>query len=133
MEAIKALKAASAPVNYKSFEELEIGDYIARRFTIVNSQFGPRVRVSIKDFYIFLPERFAEELNEKRIEILNNNLVMLKYMGKDIDNHNRLLIDFEMVQENDKGEIVVITIEELQKKQQEEKRNKKWKTNKTVG
>lgn len=112
MDAISALKRASAPMNFKSFAELPVGEYVARKFCIVKSKFGPRVRVHIDDYFMYLPERHAVELDEKLIEILNNNIVMLKYMGKDPRNQNRLLIDFDLIKVDSNGEMTTVSLTE---------------------
>lgn len=108
MDAILALKRASAPQNFKSFKELAVGEYIARKFAVIKSTFGKRVRVYIDDYYVYLPERHAIELDENLIELLNNNMVLMRYSGKDRDNHNRLIIDFELMKIDIDGEMVVV-------------------------
>lgn len=112
MEALHALKSAGVAVFYKSFSEIEVGEYVARRFVLITSKYGKRVKLYIDDFYCYLPERYAEILNETLIEVLNNNLVMFKYLGKDIKNRNRLMIDFDLIR-NRNGEKVVIPVEQL--------------------
>lgn len=110
MEALLALKRASAPMNFKSFKNLEVGEYVTRKFMKVKTKYGPRVRVHIEDFYIYLPERHATELDDTLIEQLNNNLTMMKYMGKDEENQNRLLIDFEIIQADKNGHMTSNTV-----------------------
>lgn len=109
MEAIKALNKGSEPVNFKSFKNLEPGDYIARKFMIVKSRYGKRLKVYIDDYFIYLPERHAIELNDELLDVLNNNLVMLKYSGKDPKNGNRLLIDFELLTIDKDNEMVTVS------------------------
>lgn len=40
---------------YKSFSNLSNGEYIVKRFSVVETKFGTRVRVDCEGFYVFLP------------------------------------------------------------------------------
>lgn len=110
MEAIAALKSAFTPMNFKSFKHLPLGEYTVKSFNVVTTTYGSRVRIEIDDFYMYLPERAALKLNDKLIALLNENTVIMSYMGKDPEVQNRLLLDFEMIGYNKNGEITAKSV-----------------------
>lgn len=94
---MEALKSACAFQQFKSFRELERGEYIITRFTKVKTTVGEgdRIRVDCDGFYLILPERFAKTLTDKAIRELNTSPKVMVYQGKDIMNRNRLILDFK--------------------------------------
>lgn len=106
MEAIKALKSAFAPMNFRSFKHLSLGEYVVKNFKFVKTSYGQRVRIEIDNFFMYLPERVVDKLDNKLIDVLNSNPVMMTYLGKDPEVQNRLLLDFEMLQVDKNGELV---------------------------
>lgn len=107
MEAVKVLQNAFKPINFKSFKHLAVGDYVVKNFKVVKTTYGPRVRIEIDEFYMYLPERATEHLDEKTIASLNSNPTIMSYMGKDPEVQNRLLLNFELAKIGTSGEIVM--------------------------
>lgn len=92
--ALSLLKTACTKKSYKSFNELKEGEYIVNNFTFVDTTYGKRVRISLEDKFMFLPERFAEILNDDTIAELNSSPKIMVYGGKD---NKRLILDFKPV------------------------------------
>lgn len=103
MSAISILKKASIPKPFKSFKDLQEGKYKVERFDLVETNFGDRVRIKTNDAYMYLPERYAEEMTEEVINELNTSSVTMIYSGKDPENQNRLMLDFDAVGYNEEG------------------------------
>lgn len=95
--ALNTLKVACAPKQFASFKDLSPGDYIVNKFSIVTSAYGDRVRIDLHDSYMYLPERYLKTLTEKVIEELNKSPKIMTYGGKDANNRNRLILDFNEV------------------------------------
>lgn len=80
---------------FKNFEQLEVGEYAVEKFELVDTKFGCKLRVKTKDFYICLPDRFAEFINtEEQVNELNGNDTTMKFNGKDQKNKNKILLEF---------------------------------------
>lgn len=93
-----ALKNACLKQSYISFTNLTPGEYIVRRFTLVEGKFDrKRVRIDLDTWYMYLPERFASKLDGKAIADLNTKPRIMIYAGKDANNRNRLMLDFHDV------------------------------------
>lgn len=95
---MEALKAACVKKSFKGFKELAPGEYIVRNFQLASSKYGPRVRIDLDDFYMYLPERFATALTPSRIEELNKAPKIMVFSGKDPLNKERLLLEFHDVE-----------------------------------
>lgn len=89
--AFETLQAACINKPFISFKTLAIRDYIVENFQRVKTQYGNRVRVELVDCIVYLPERFAAGLTDKKFEELNEGVVVMSYGGKDPDTQNRLL------------------------------------------
>lgn len=93
--ALGALKLACEKRVYRSFKDLQPGEYIVKKFCIMETAHGQRLRIEIDDStYMILPERFAETLDEEKISVLNQTPKIMVYGGKDSTNHDRLILDF---------------------------------------
>lgn len=69
---------------YKKFADLERGEYPIRKFSVVNTRFGDRVKLDMEEFHVYLPERFqAKEYPQERINELNKKDVILVFKGKE--------------------------------------------------
>lgn len=69
---------------YKSFSELNVGEYEIKKFALVETKFGLKVQVFIEDFYVFLPTRFTNRINtQKQIDDLNKIPSKMIYNGRD--------------------------------------------------
>lgn len=97
MSVIELLKAACLNKPFKSFKDLQHGDYIIEGFSVVETSHGDRIRIELRDCFMFLPERFMRVLDECALANLKNTTVMMTYKGKDRDNRNRLILDFQTV------------------------------------
>lgn len=95
--ALNTLKAACTSKKYVSFKDLTPGEYIVNKFCVVSTKHGDRVRIDLHDSYMLLPERYANLLTEKAIEELNKAPKVMTYSGKDVSNHNCLILDFNEV------------------------------------
>lgn len=69
---------------YKSFGVLERGDYPIRKFSVVETKYGNRVRLDLTEFHVYLPARFqAADFPKERIDELNRKDVILEFKGKE--------------------------------------------------
>lgn len=110
------LKAACSNKNFKSFKDLAIGEHLIEKFSIVNTSFGDRVRVDLKDCFMFLPERFMTYLDGEAIKKLNESNIMMSYKGRNLNNNRRLNLDFEAITAADGDKLIAKPVEELEPK-----------------
>lgn len=110
--ALNALKAACVHKKFASFKDLLPGEYIVNNFSIVDTTFGERVRVELADAYMFLPPCFLRTLKPEVIEDLNKSPKIMVYKGKDADNRNALILDFNEVSYFD-GEVFGLLTQKL--------------------
>lgn len=92
--ALGALKSACVKKKYMSFKELLLGEHVVKKFSIVETTHGKRVRVETAHYYLYLPERFATVLTDPVIEELNKSPKIMVYGGKDETDRDRLILDF---------------------------------------
>lgn len=95
MDALSLLKEACLKKSFKSFKNVQPGEYIVSLFEKCETDHGERVRISIDDFYMYLPERFNKPLSHEKINELNKTPKIMVYGGKDGDAQNRLILDFK--------------------------------------
>lgn len=95
--AMSALKAACSHKKYISFKDLSPGEYIVNSFSIVDTAYGDRLRIEMSNAYMFLPESILKKLKPELIDDLNKGPKIMAYQGKDVDNHNALILDFNEV------------------------------------
>lgn len=95
MDALTMLKDACAKKTFKSFNALQPGEYIVTLFEKFKTQHGERIRITIDDFYMYLPERFNHKLDDNAIQDLNKGPKIMVYGGKDYTMRNRLILDFK--------------------------------------
>lgn len=107
--AMKALKAACARKRFASFKDLPVGEYIVNRFSIVDTAHGERIRIDLHDSYMFLPQSFLKLLPSDVIEDLNKAPKVMVYNGKDVNNRNALILDFNEVSYYDNDVLGVLT------------------------
>lgn len=75
---------------YKSFSTLERGDYPVQKFSISDTKYGKRVKVDLKECFVYLPPRFSVELlNEEVIKELNEQDIVMVFHGKGLDTNSR--------------------------------------------
>lgn len=75
---------------YRSFTTLECGEYPVTKFSISDTKFGKRIRVDLRECYVFLPQRFSVELfNEEVIKDLNSQDIVLIFRGKGSEANSR--------------------------------------------
>lgn len=97
MSAFQSLKTAcKAPTVYKKFDQIAAGEYTVLEFKFVSTRIGKKLVVVTTDFMCFLPDRIAKSLSsDEVIAELNRTPCVMKYGGKDVTRHNRLILDFE--------------------------------------
>lgn len=101
MNSIKALKVECIGKSFQSFKSLPIGDYIVENFEKISTAHGDRIRVELQNEFVFLPERFLKVLTPEAIAELNASAVIMSFRGKDQNNQNRLLLDFDIIDINE--------------------------------
>lgn len=98
MSALEKLKAACAKKSqpakpYKSFSALPPGEYAVYEFSKIETKHGQRIRITLRDSYMYLPERCI--LDDADIKELNSVPPrMMVYGGKEASEKNRLILDF---------------------------------------
>lgn len=95
MDALSALREACQKKSFKSFNNLQPGEYIVTNFESSETNHGQRIRITIEDFYMYLPERFNKKLTEEVLEELNKSPKIMIFSGKDASLQNRLVLDFK--------------------------------------
>lgn len=95
--ALNALKAACSHKKFASFKDLSPGEYIVNKFTIVNTAYGERIRIDLHDSYMYLPQCFLKTLTPELLEDVNKSPKLMVYEGKDGNNRNALVLDFNEV------------------------------------
>lgn len=98
VEALAALQSACEKKNFQSFKNLKFGDYIVRKFSIVDTLHGKRIQVDVNDGYMYLPERFVGVLSQNIIDELNKSPKIMVYKGKDANDGNRLILEFKEIE-----------------------------------
>lgn len=92
--ALIALNTACGRKVYQSFKDLAIGEYIVNHFRIFDTKYGVRIQIELDDKYKILPERFAKNLDQEKIDVLNRSPKIMVYSGKDPNYQNRLILEF---------------------------------------
>lgn len=99
MSALQLLKNASNSKPVANFDKLAAGDYFISNFAVVETKFGSRLRIDLGDKAVLLPERFTVGLTPEKVCELNEGNYILVYKGKDRAQNNKLIVDFEAVEE----------------------------------
>lgn len=97
MVALNTLNAACVHKKFASFKDLSPGEYIVDKFAIVHTMFGDRIRIDLQDTYMYLPESILKTVTIADIAELNKTPKIMIYGGKDVDNHNKLILSFSEV------------------------------------
>lgn len=74
---------------------MQPGEYIVTWFEKCTTDLGERVRVTIDDYFLYLPGRFNDVLTQEIIDELNKAPKIMIYGGKDAAAQNRLILDFK--------------------------------------
>lgn len=102
MAALDILKSQCTSKPYTSFDNLPLGDYLISSFKLINlKNFGIRLRLDLGDKVVFLPERFSRNFTEQHCAEMNCGQYIFKYLGKDVNNHNKLMVDFVQLPDYD--------------------------------
>lgn len=91
---------AAAFSQYIRFDDLEIGKYRVKKFSLCDNLYGSgkRVMVHINDGYVILPQRMVTGCNTRKdIDNLNRDKYIMVFEGKDDEPPHRINIDFEMI------------------------------------
>lgn len=84
MESFALLKkGASWNSKLESFSELPIGEYAVTDFSLVQTEYGPRIKVVLGDKFVFLPNRFSKNLTAEQVQELNSIPQILIFSGID--------------------------------------------------
>lgn len=110
MNALNVLKTACINKPFRSFKNLNVGDYVVLNFQRVNTNYGDRLRIELHDSVMYLPERFANLLTDEHLTELNDSTVVMAFSGKDHNAQNRLLLDFEIIREDENGDITTTSV-----------------------
>lgn len=105
MSGINILKNASTNKPFKSFKDLEMGEYPIEAFHLIETNYGVRIRIKMNESFMFLPERYTELMTEEAIKELNSSSIVMTYSGKDPLNQNRLMLDFNAIEVNEEREL----------------------------
>lgn len=92
--ALNTLKAACTHKKYVGFKDLSPGEYIVNKFSIVNTVYGERIRIDLLETYMYLPQSFLKTLKPELLDDLNKTPKLMNYSGKDPNNRNTLILDF---------------------------------------
>jgi esterase/lipase superfamily enzyme len=99
--AFEILKNACGKKSYKSFKDLVPGQYNVDNFKKMSTRYGVRVLVLIEGVYYFLPNHFVPEIgNDQRIAELNQSKFIMTYLGKSVEEQNRIMVKFAQVTTN---------------------------------
>lgn len=86
---------------FKKFDDLAQKLYCIEKYMLINSLFGLKIGVVIKDevegrFIINLPSRFDEMANQSKVDELNKSedKGFMLYLGKDQSKKDRILLEF---------------------------------------
>lgn len=86
-----ALQSACEQKKFQSFKNLEIGEYYVKN--------GKRVQIELATGeYMFLPECYLSTLTDEICVDLSKAPKIMTYSGKDLNNGNRLILDFKAVE-----------------------------------
>lgn len=92
MDSLMAACNKFAQIPLKRFDDLDHGIYHIKNIRRVKTKFGERLIVHADDFEIFLPPRFAHEVNyEKIAEDLANDEFLLIYSGRELTETKNIL------------------------------------------
>lgn len=96
-----ALKeACNAQTKYKSITDLTIGVYKIDRFELCATTYGNRAAIWVNGYRLFLPTRFNTVISSaEQVKELNMKKYVLIYKGKDVHKCNRVLLDFQLMDE----------------------------------
>lgn len=83
MSAFEILNKASIPKEYKNFSDLPIGEYSISKFELYKTKLGIRLKVTLGDIFVFLPERYSDGMTDDDVQLLNETKMLLKFAGKD--------------------------------------------------
>lgn len=97
LEALEALNTLnSCSQKYTNFDNLKVGEYPVRRFTIVETKQGDRVRADLDEYFVFLPKRYFDKISEERCAVLNKFKYIMVYSGKEYGNKDRIILTFKL-------------------------------------
>lgn len=87
MSAFNLFKNACTSKPYVSFDDLPVGDYFIKSFSLANTKFGKAIRLDIGEKVVFLPQRFLKQLGEdgidEKLAEMNQGQYWMIYKGKD--------------------------------------------------
>lgn len=100
MEELMSLNASNQvpESKLKKFDNLAPGEYLVKTFSLKKTVFGLRLCAEIDDFYLNLPPRYTDKVNsDEQLDDINSKQWKMVYSGKNRDQGNKLMIDFEPV------------------------------------
>lgn len=82
MDLLNILKAASATIEYKKFDDLPKGKYMITAASHSKTAYGERIKLVLGSCYVFLPDRYTKCLNEDSIRELKCSSFLVEKMKK---------------------------------------------------
>lgn len=90
----RQLEALRVEKEVKNFSDLQFGDYVIQKFSLINTIHGTRIRIEIDDWYMILPGSYMGLMEEDLTE-LNKFSIVMTYSGK--DDNSRIHLKFALV------------------------------------
>lgn len=88
------LEALRVGKEHKNFSDLQFGDYVIQKFSLINTIHGTRIRIEIDDWFMILPGSYPGLMEEDLTE-LNKFSIVMTYSGKDVN--NRIHLQFSLL------------------------------------
>lgn len=102
MEALEALNVLnSCGKKYTNFGKLPIGEYPVEKFSFVSTQQGERIRVDLEDYFVFLPQRYFDNVCAERCAVLNKHNYIMVFGGKENTKAERIILSFRLAAPSD--------------------------------
>lgn len=97
MDALEALDDLNnCSQRYANFNDLKLGDYAVRKFSVAPTKQGDRIRVDLDEYFVFLPKRYLDKIGEKKCAELNKFNFIMTFGGKEYTNKDRLILSFKL-------------------------------------
>lgn len=87
----------SCSKKYINFSKLPIGEYPVEKFSLVSTPHGDRIRADLAEYFIFLPQRYFDKVNEEKCVTLNKYNYIMVYNGKENTKNERLILSFKLL------------------------------------
>lgn len=82
---------------YTNFGKLPIGEYPVQKFSLASTPHGDRIRVDLAEYFVFLPHRYFDKVNEEKCTTLNKFNYIMVFNGKENTKGERLILSFKLL------------------------------------